>query len=174
MEPVCEVTINPHSERDARRAIEDAGFDVHDANLVFRANCPNIDLIVYGEDQAVYVQVKSSKIPASSDHVTIDGTPWSQEQLNGAAPIFNKKPGYKAEYVVLVNYAKRDTPEFFVVPPDKLTELVIPRARKQAARPKKDGTKRSIKFRKELPRSILNDWRDAWHLLGKPIREPRR
>jgi hypothetical protein len=42
----------------ARRAIEDRGFKVHDANMAFHQNCPNIDLIVYTKTAAVYVQVK--------------------------------------------------------------------------------------------------------------------
>jgi Holliday junction resolvase-like predicted endonuclease len=51
-------------EVQARRAIEDHGFVVHDANIIFRQNCPNIDLVVYAQDHAFYVQVKSSKRPA--------------------------------------------------------------------------------------------------------------
>ena len=35
----------------ARRWIEDQGFVVHDANIVFGMNCPNIDLIVYNQDR---------------------------------------------------------------------------------------------------------------------------
>ena len=48
-------------EVQARRAIEDQGFVAHDANVLFRANCPNIDLVVFGKDAATYVQVKSSQ-----------------------------------------------------------------------------------------------------------------
>jgi hypothetical protein len=42
-------------EVQARRAIEDQGFVVHDANVLFRANCPNIDLVVFGKNAATYV-----------------------------------------------------------------------------------------------------------------------
>ena len=62
-------------EIQARRAIEDRGFRVHDANIVFGENCQNIDLIVYSKDMAQYVQVKSSENPASKDGVVIDGSP---------------------------------------------------------------------------------------------------
>jgi hypothetical protein len=47
-------------EVQARRAIEDQGFVVHDANVLFRVNCPN-NLVVIGKDAATYVQVKSSQ-----------------------------------------------------------------------------------------------------------------
>ena len=36
------------AEREARRVIEDrCGLVVHDANVLFRENCPNIDLVVF-------------------------------------------------------------------------------------------------------------------------------
>ena len=44
------MTDSKESEIIAKRAIEDLGFDVHDANIVFRANCPNIDLIVIHQE----------------------------------------------------------------------------------------------------------------------------
>jgi hypothetical protein len=53
----------------ARRAIKDRGFVAHDANVLFRANCPNIDLVVFGKAAATYVKVKSSQKPAGSDAV---------------------------------------------------------------------------------------------------------
>jgi hypothetical protein len=52
-------------EKEVRRAIEDHGFAVHDANVLFRANCPNIDLVVFEKTKAVDVQVKSSEVPAA-------------------------------------------------------------------------------------------------------------
>ena len=59
-------------EVQARRAIEDQGFVAQDANVLFRANCPDIDLAVFGKDAATYVQVKSSQKPAGSDAVIAD------------------------------------------------------------------------------------------------------
>lgn len=144
---------------------------VHDANIVFRSNCPNIDLIVYAADRAIYVQVKSSKIPATRDHVTIDGTPWTQKQLDRKEPIFNKRVGYEAEFIVLVDYAKVPQPQFYIFSPKQLTDWVVPRGRKQAAKPKRDGTKRSINFRKELPKRLLKSGHNAWHLFGKPAKQ---
>jgi hypothetical protein len=49
------------------------GFVAHDANVLFRANCPNIDLVVFGKDAAIYIQVKSSQKPAGSDAVIKGG-----------------------------------------------------------------------------------------------------
>ena len=154
----------------ARRAIEDAGYEVQNANIVFRANCPNIDLIVYGKDCAIYVQVKSSRTPASKDHVTIDGSPWSQGQLDGTEPIYNKKEGFRASFVVLVEMAKNGSAEFYVATPETLTDLVRPKARAFAARLKRDGSKRSIGFRKVLPRELLQKWRNAWGAFEEPVR----
>jgi Holliday junction resolvase-like predicted endonuclease len=74
----------------ARRAIEDHGFTVHNANVIFGANCPNIDLIVFARTNAIYIQVKWSEKPASSDSITIDGSPWTHGQLYKNEPIFNK------------------------------------------------------------------------------------
>lgn len=157
-------------EELARRAIEDAGFTVHNANIVFRVNYPNIDLVVYGKSGATYVQVKSSKTPASKDHVTIDGSPWSREQLDGVEPIYNKREGLKAAHVVLVNLAAVEFPEFYIATPKELTDLVLPRANAWADRPKRDGTPRSIGFRKEVPRELLRKWLNAWSALGEPAR----
>lgn len=66
-------------ELKERDAIErTCGFTVYDANVLFRANCPNIDLVVFGKTKAVYIQVKSSETPASKDGVVEDGSPWKQ------------------------------------------------------------------------------------------------
>jgi len=43
-------------EVQARHAIEEHGFVAQDANVLFRANCPNIDLVVFGKNAATYVQ----------------------------------------------------------------------------------------------------------------------
>lgn len=72
-----------------------AGFEVHDANIVIRANCPNIDLIVYGKEQAIYVQVKSSERPAGKDQIIIEGSPWTDAQLYRNEAIYNKKDGLR-------------------------------------------------------------------------------
>lgn len=76
-------------EMQARRAIEDRGFTVLDANIVFRANCPNIDAIVFGRRGASYVQIKSSTKPAGADTVVVDGSVWTREQLYESASIYN-------------------------------------------------------------------------------------
>jgi hypothetical protein len=50
------------AEVEARRAIEDrCGLVVHDANIVLRADCPNIDLVVFAHEAPVYVQVRVSE-----------------------------------------------------------------------------------------------------------------
>ena len=156
-------------EIQARRAIEDRGFVVHDANIIFRQNCPNIDLVVYAQTSASYVQVKSSKNPAGADSVVIDGSPWTEKQLYGGAPIFNKHDHLRCNLVVILDTLKTGETHFYIAPPKDLEKLVRPRARKHAKRPKRDGTKRSIAFRKELPRALLMQWREAWHLFGAPL-----
>jgi hypothetical protein len=156
------------SEKEARNAIERIGLTVFDANVLFRANCPNIDLVVFGKTRAVYIQVKSSEIPATKGDVTIDGSPWTHAQLYEDAPIFNKhsNPGdYKASFVVLVDRQMSGQTNFYVAPPRDLENLARERAKVFADRPKKDGSRRSIRFRKELSREALAPWRDAWHLL---------
>jgi hypothetical protein len=157
-------------EREAREAILKArpDFEVQDANVLFRANCPNIDLVVFGKTKAVYVQVKSSETPATKDGVVVDGSPWSRAQLYDGAPIFNKHTGprdFEAVLVVIVDHQKSGEVNFYIVPPRVLADLLIPRGRAWAETPKKDGTARSLNFRKELQREILAPWRDAWHLL---------
>lgn len=73
--------VENEGEKLARRAIEDRGFKVHDANIVFHTNCPNIDLVVFGKRGATYVQVKTSKRPAGgSKAVILDGSPWTDQQ----------------------------------------------------------------------------------------------
>lgn len=155
-------------EVEARRAIEDQGFVVHDANVLFRANCPNIDLVVFGKDAATYLQVKSSEKPAGSDTVIIDGSPWTEDQLRNDGRIFNKHDGFEASLIVIVASTKTGETEYFIAPPAELEKLLVPAARGFAGRPKRDGTQRSIGFRKELPRELLKPWLNAWQQLGEP------
>lgn len=157
------------AETYARRAIEDAGYRVHDANVIFGMNCPNIDLVVYGEQQAVYVQVKGTTRAAGRDAIIVDGSPWTEDQLHGRAPIFNKRAGFVASFVVLADLSNPAAPEFFVATPGHLTKLVRQRGRKLAALPKRDGSKRSIQFRKELFKETLKRCRSAWHVFGPPV-----
>jgi hypothetical protein len=155
-------------ETAARRTIEDHGFAVHDANVLFRANCPNIDLVVFGKTKAAYIQVKSSETPALREGVVIDGSPWTEAQLKDA-PIFNKHgdPGqYQAALVLIVDRPKSGGMNFYIAPPKELEDLLKTRGRAWAKHPKKNGTTRSIGFRKELSREELKDWREAWHLLN--------
>jgi hypothetical protein len=161
------------SETQAKRAIEDRGFDVLDANVVFRANCPNIDLIVFAKTQAIYIQVKSSEKPAAKDSVIVDGSPWSEAQLREGAAIYNKHDHYHASLIIVVDRVKTGETNFYVVPPETLEELVREPALLLAGRPKRDGTQRSINFRKEVRRDVLAPWLDAWRLLGTPSRVPQ-
>jgi Nuclease-related domain len=90
-------------EKAAWRAIEDHGFTVHNANILFYANCRNIDLVVFGKTKAIYVQVKSSTRPSSKNSVVVEGSTWTDEQLNGA-PIYNKHDeNLEAALIVIVD-----------------------------------------------------------------------
>jgi hypothetical protein len=162
------------AELAARRAIEDAGYHVHDANVIFGANCPNIDLVVYGKSSATYVQVKGTKRAAGKDCIIVDGSPWTEEQLHGRTPVYNKHDGLVASHVVLVDLSNPDAPEFFVAMPKRLTELARKRGKKYAALPKRDGSTRSIGFRKELPKDQLRDCRSAWQSFGSPVHRAAR
>ncbi|MGO8740156.1 hypothetical protein [Rhodoblastus sp.] len=159
-------------EIQAKRAIEDRWFTVHDANIVFNQNCQNIDLIVYSKDMAQYIQVKSSETPASKDCVIIDGSPWTEDQLYYNAPIFNKHDHFRAKFVFIVDKTKSGETIFYIAPPVELESLLRRRGLEIAKRPKKDGTRRSIKFRKELPRDALKSWMNAWKLLGEAPQSP--
>src|SRR4249919_1927634 len=101
-------------EIQARRAIEDHGYVVHDANIIFGENCPNIDLVVYARDGASYVQVKSSKNPAGANSVIIDGSTWTHEQLYDGAPIFNKHDHFRCRLVVIVDALKTGENDFYI------------------------------------------------------------
>jgi hypothetical protein len=155
-------------EIQARRAIEDRGFVVHDANIIFGMNCHNIDLVVYGQSSACYVQVKASSKPAGADCVVIGGR-WTHKQLYEGAPLFNQYAGLHCRLVVIVDTLKAGETEFYVAPPAELEQLLRSRAISWARHPKRDGTPRSIGFFKELPRPLLEQWRQAWHLLGDPL-----
>ncbi len=147
-------------EIQARHEIEKLGFSVHDANVLFRANCPNIDLSVYGRAGAIYVQTKSSERPAGKDAVVVDGSPWTAEQLVDA-PIFNKHTeDYQASFIVIV-HTLGDAVEYYVAPPDELERRLRLRGKVWADTLKRDGSRRSIRFRKELPRASLADLR-SW------------
>ena len=104
-------------EVQARRAIEDQGFVAHDANVLFRANCPNTDLVVFGKNAATYVQVKASQKPSGSDAVIVDGSPWTEDQLRNGGYIFNKHDGFRASLIVLVAAMKTGETEYYVAPP---------------------------------------------------------
>src|SRR5260370_27904411 len=100
----------------ARHEVENRGFVAYDANILFRANCPNIDLVVFAKNAASYVQVKSSQNPAGADTVIIDGSPWTEDQLRNGAPIFNKHDGFKASLILLLDIRKTDETDFYVAP----------------------------------------------------------
>ena len=158
-------------ETQARRAIEDRGFVVHDANVLFGTNCPNIDLVVFGKTKAFYIQVKSSEKPAGKDSVVTDGPAWNDAQLYEDAPVFNKHDHFQASLVVIVDRLKNGETDFYIAPPAALESLVRKRALEFARKLKRDGTPRSIKFRKELPRELLQRWRNAWDSLSEtPLR----
>src|SRR5262249_22573941 len=106
---------------------------------------------------------------AGSDSVIIDGSPWTREQLDGASPIFNKHDHFCCSLVIVVDTLKTGESDFYIAPPEALEKLLRPRALELAARPKRDGTARSVGFRKELPRKNLVPWRQKWDLLGKPL-----
>jgi hypothetical protein len=156
------------AEIQAKRAIEDHGFAVHDANVLSRENCPNIDLVVFAKATALDVQVKSSQRPAGPNHVIIDGAPWTNEQLYGHAPVFNKHDHhFLCSFVVIVDTLKTGETDFYIAPPKELEKLWRPLAREVAQRPTRDGKLRKP-FRKELPRERLKKWHRAWDRLGEP------
>jgi hypothetical protein len=162
-------------EVQVRRAIEDQSFVVHDANVLFHANCPNIDLVVFGKDAATYVQVKSSEKPAGSDAIIADGSPWTEDQLRDGGPIFNKHDGFRASLIVIVATTWLGETEYYIAPPAELEKLLVLHARTFADRPKRDGKPRSIAFRKERPRADLKPWLNAWQQLGEPpVAEAKR
>jgi hypothetical protein len=152
-------------ERLARRAIEDVGFVVHDANILFQQNCPNIDLVVYGPASACYFQVKASVLPATKGSVTVCGAPWTEEQLLGRLPVYNRhKEEMQASHVVVVDFQKDGSVDYFIVPPKDLERIAKRVGRKFWKKPKLDGTQRKP-FRKEVPRALLLQWKNNWELL---------
>src|SRR3954447_25673895 len=105
-------------ESTARRAIEDVGYIVHDANVLFRENCPNIDLVVFGKKAASYIQTKSSSNPATKDGVIVDGAPWTIDQLFFGGPIFNRHPrAFIADAILLLDSKKTGELDYYLVPP---------------------------------------------------------
>ena len=97
----------------------------------------------------------------------IDGSPWTDDQLYNGAPIFNRYDNFQAKFVLIVDKSKSGETIFYIAPPADLETLVRERGVEFTKRPKRDGTPRSIKFRKELPRDVLAEWHNAWHLLGE-------
>ena len=164
--------MKPHksAEHAARNAIEALGFTVHDANILFDANCPNIDLVAFGKNGARYIQVKLSSRPATKGGAIVDGSPWTEEQLFKNAPVFNKRDDAPHAHLVMV--AHRDDAgdyTFYVIPPKALLSLMLPIARAFARKPKRDGNRRKM-FRKEIPLAKLARYKNAWRYLGEPLR----
>lgn len=156
-------------ENEARRLIEDRGYLVHDANILFRTNCPNIDLVVYGRTAATYVQVKASHRPAGKDCVVADGSTWTVDQLYGRAPVFNRHPGLVASVVMIIDHRKDGSIVPYLAPIDELTDLLRTKAVAFAQKPKRDGQPRSIAFRKEIERALLERWAERWSCLGESL-----
>jgi len=113
----------------------------------------------------VYVQVKSSERPATKDGVIVSGAPWTEGELYHGEPIFNKHDRWKAGLIMILDRVTPERTDYYIAPPYQLQQLLRPRAELFAAKPKRDGQPRSIAFRKELPRTMLAPWKDAWHLL---------
>lgn len=152
----------------ARRALEDQGFIVSDANILFGTNCPNIDLVFYDVSGGRYIQVKSSEKPAGKDSVVVDGSPWTEDQLYNDVPIFNKHTDhFRAEWVIIVDFMKDNQIHFYIAPIDVLESILRERGRAWAETPKRDGERRSLGFRKELARGDLAPWLNAWEYLKR-------
>jgi len=132
----------------ARRAIENRGFIVHSANVLFGENCPNIDLVVYARDRATYVQVKSSHRAAGKDRVIVDGSPWTEETLLEKQPLFNRHAHLRAALIMVVDHQKGDRIDYYLVPPPILEDLARRRGLEWYNKRKKDGEQRSIASRK--------------------------
>jgi hypothetical protein len=163
-------SVKPHkeAERVVRNAIENLGYTVHDANVLFDANCPNIDLVVFGKSEVKYVQVKLSSRPATKGGTVVDGSPWTEDQLFKKAPIFNKHGDAPQAHLVIIAHKEREGCfTFYVAPPEHLTRAILPVARAFAEKPKLDGKRRKM-FRKEMPLAKLKRYRGAWHQLGEP------
>lgn len=158
------------AEVEAREAIEErCDLVVHDAKVVLRANCPNIDLVVFAHTAPIYVQITSSEKPASENYVTINEAPWTEGELYHGEPVFNKHPGPKAGLVFISDRVTPDRTDYYIAPPELLERLVRPRAELHAAKQIRDGRWHSIALPKELPRIMLLPWKNAWHLLtGEP------
>lgn len=156
-------------ERTVQRSIEDRGYVVHDANIVFGINCPNIDLIVYNTKRAVYVQVKGSMSSASRDHVVVNGSPWTEGQLWRGEPVFNRVPGFVASVIAILHRTRSGQGHIYLASPETLEQKLVPRAQEWARTPKRNGSVRSLGFRKELPEAMLVEHLEAWGLLGEPI-----
>jgi hypothetical protein len=77
---------------------------------------------------------------------------------------------FLASLIVIVRKLRSGETEFYIAPPDKIEKPVRRRGKAHAAKLTRRGTPRSIRFRKELPRELLAPWRNAWHLLGEPLR----
>jgi hypothetical protein len=160
------------AEKRVKREIEDRGYVVHDANIIFHSNCTNIDLIVYGRNSAKYVHVKSATRRASRDCVVVAGSPWTQAQLDGDS-IFNKHPQhFQASVVVIVDSVADGDVSFYIAPPEKIDKLARVVGKEFAQKPKKNGEPRSIGFRKVLLRTTLQRWLEAWDQFGTPVHPP--
>jgi hypothetical protein len=154
-------------ELHAHLAIEAMGYTVENTNLTVRHNCPNVDLGIRAPSGAcAYVQVKATTNPANKDSIIVDGGAWTKEQLFDGAPIFNKTDFHlRCALVILVDMTKSvDTPDFYIIPPLELEQIVRPMGQAYANEPKRNGAARSISFRKEVPRSSLLKWQGAWNL----------
>jgi hypothetical protein len=68
---------------------------------------------------------------------------------------FNSHDHYKAKFVVLVERHRDEGTVLYVAQAEALDRMARERALSFMGRPKKDGSQRSIKFRKELPRELL-------------------
>ena len=151
---------------EARRAIEDrCGLVVQDANIVLRADCPNIDLVVFAHEAPVYVQVRVSEEGASKNCVTISNAPWTEEELRPGAPIFNQHDGWQAGLIMILDRVSTDQTDYYFAPPDALERLIRLSATRQPETAKRDRQRRTLALRKDLPKDMLRPWRDAWHLL---------
>jgi hypothetical protein len=150
-----------------RRAIENRGFTVFDANVLFRANCANIDLVVFGKTKAIYVQVDCAATHKLQDKVALDGSPWTAARLYDDAPIYNRQSepsDFKASLIVIVDHDKSGEDSFYIAPPKDIEKLIRQPRIEWASRSKRDKTRRSIESRIEVPKSDFKPWLEAWYL----------
>ena len=127
------------------------GFLVTHLDKGTRGVSANADLMVGHPrlSRPILIQVKACHAPRGPDFVFLGNL--TEDVLHGREPVYNRKPGFRADYLAAVSITDAKTYRTFIIPIQAAEELVLRTYRAWHAHPTRTGIQRKV-----VPKVYLN------------------